>query len=148
MCTAITFAIILVIHPSLSFNISLTLSSLHLYSDIVRVGSVSSWTVFIGSLPTIFLPAGSLYLRVNYECPSHMFFFIYESLALWIDLNSIIFWVFNVRFHQSFGLKLYFWDLFWVLNFVLIMHLWVLELELAVLPERKGIYFYSHHIEH
>lgn len=36
--------------------------------------SVSSWTVFIGSLPTIFfLPAGSLYLRVNYEWPSHMF---------------------------------------------------------------------------
>lgn len=107
-------------------------ASICIQTSYVRV-SVSSWKVFIGSLSTIFLPADSLYLRVNYECPSHMAFFIHESLAFWTNLNSIMFWLFIVRFNQSFWLKLYFVRLFFFGDNVLVscfpfVHLWVLEL--------------------
>lgn len=76
MCTTITFAVILVIHHSLSLIISQSMS--RMWTSYMRV-SVSSWTVFIGSLSTIFLPAGSLYLRVNYECPAHTAFLFMKA---------------------------------------------------------------------
>lgn len=145
------FAIILVIHPSLSLNISQKLSNLHLYSDILRGGfcfqldRLHRKSVHYILTSRFFVFEGQLWVAFPYG------FFIHESLAFWTNLNSIMFRVFIVRFNQSFWLKLYFFETFFFLRqqthvFGVLMscfpvgHLWVLELWLAVLPERKDMY--------
>lgn len=106
--SAIMFAIILVIHPSLSFNMSQKLSNLHLYSDILREGlcfqldSLHRKSVHYILTSRFFVFEGQLWVPFPYG------FFIHESLAFWTDLNSIMFWVFIVKFNQCFWLKLYF----------------------------------------
>ncbi len=102
------FAIILVIHPSLSLNISQKLSNLHLYSDILRGGfcfqldRLHRKSVHYILTSRFFVFEGQLWVAFPYG------FFIHESLAFWTNLNSIMFRVFIVRFNQSFWLKLYF----------------------------------------